>query len=192
LGAGAACGSGYQQPTARVQDECRRYYDAHPDEFTSGELALARHILFQVTPGTPVPALRAKAELVLAELARDPARFAGFAREYSNCPSGGHGGNLGQLARGDTVPDFEQAPFNGAYTGIYPQLVKTRFGFHILAVDRREPGRRVPFEAARECIAERMRSRAQRTALAQYVKVLAGQAEVRGADLATAVTPLVQ
>ncbi|MCZ7566142.1 MAG: peptidylprolyl isomerase [Burkholderiales bacterium] len=172
--------------------ECRRYYDAHPEEFASGELAFARHILFQVTPGTPVPALRARAESVLAELAQDPSRFEALARELSNCPSGQHGGNLGQLGRGDTVPEFEQPLFNGAYTGVYPQLVKTRFGFHILAVDRRAPGRRVPFEAVRGRIAERMRGRTQQTALAQYVTLLAGQAEIRGADLAAAATPLVQ
>jgi len=172
--------------------ECRRYYDAHPAEFASGELAFARHILFRVTPGTPVPALRARAETALAELAQDPSRFDALARELSNCPSGQLGGDLGQLGRGDTAPEFEQALFNGAYTGIYPQLVKTRFGFHILAVDRRVPGRRVPFEAVRDRIAERMRGRAQRAALAQYVKLLAGRAEIRGADLAAAATPLVQ
>jgi peptidyl-prolyl cis-trans isomerase C len=175
-----------------TEDESRRYYDAHIDEFRSGELVFARHILFQVTPGAPVPALRAKAELTLAELARDPSRFAGYAHEYSNCPSGQHGGNLGQLQRGETVPEFEQALFNGTYIGIYPQLVKTRFGFHILAVDRREPGRQVPFEAVGDRIAERLRSRAQRTALAQYVMLLAGAADVRGVDLAAATTPLVQ
>jgi peptidyl-prolyl cis-trans isomerase C len=175
-----------------TEAECHRYYEAHPGEFASGELVFARHILFQVTPGVPVPALRAKAESTLAELAQDPSRFAGLARECSNCPSAQHGGNLGQLARGDSVPEFEQALFNGAYTGIYPQLVKTRFGFHILAVDRREPGRPVPFEAVRQAIAERMRERTQRAALAQYVQILAGQAQVQGADLAAAATPLVQ
>jgi len=168
--------------------ECRRYYDAHPAECTSGELAFARHILFQVTPGTPVPALRAKAEHVLAEIAHDPSRFAALAREVSNCPSGQQDGNLGQIARGDTVPEFEQALFNGAYTGIYPRLVKTRFGFHILAVDRREPGRRIPFEAMRESIAARMRERMQKVALAQYVKRLAAAAHICGADLAAPLT----
>ncbi len=175
-----------------TEEECQRYYEAHPAESTSGELVMARHILFQVTPGTPVPALRAKAELTLAELARDPAQFDRFARECSNCPSAQHGGNLGQLGRGDTVPEFERALFNGAYTGLYPQLVKTRYGFHILAVDRREPGRRLPLEAARPAIAERLRARAQRRALEQYVKVLAGQARIDGADLDAAATPLVQ
>ena len=174
------------------EEECRRYYDAHPATFASGELAFARHILFQVTPGAPVPAIRAKAELTLAELAKDSSRFEQVARELSNCPSGQHGGNLGQLGRGETVPEFEQALFNGAYTGLYPQLVKTRFGFHVLAVDRREPGRQIPFDAARERIAQWLRERVTTRALQQYVSVLAGQAAVRGVDLNAAATPLVR
>jgi len=177
------------EPTA---EECRRYYDAHPAESTSGELVMARHILFQVNAGTPVPALRAKAELTLAELAHDPSQFDRVARECSNCPSAQHGGNLGQLGRGDTVPEFERALFNGAYTGLYPQLVKTRYGFHILAVDCREPGRRLPFEAAQRAIAGRLRAQAQRRALEQYVRVLAGQARIEGARLGAVATPPVQ
>ena len=131
------------------EEECRRFYDAHPALFTSGELAAARHILFQVTPGTPVGALRARAELTLSELLKAPARFEALAREFSNCPSAQHGGNLGQLERGDMVPEFEQAVFGGAWTGVHGQLVKTRFGFHIVAVDHRAPGRQAPFEAVR-------------------------------------------
>jgi len=174
------------------EDECRRYYDAHPAEFTSGELAFARHILFQVTPGAPVPAIRAKAELTLADLAKDFSKFEPLARELSNCPSSEQGGNLGQLGRGETVPEFEQALFNGAYTGIYPQLVKTRFGFHVLAVDRREPGRRLPFEASRPRIAQRLRERVLHKALQQYVRLLAADAEIEGVDLDAAKSPLLR
>ncbi len=166
-------------------DECLRYYEGHQEEFTSGELVFARHILFQVTPGGPIPALRARAELLLAELMRAPGDFDRAARENSNCPSGAHGGHLGHLARGDSVPEFERALFNGGYLGIYPQLVKTRFGFHILAVDRREPGKLVPFEVVREQIASRLRESIQRVALAHYVRKLALTAEITGADLCT-------
>jgi peptidyl-prolyl cis-trans isomerase C len=174
------------------ENECRRYYDAHPAEFASGELAFARHILFQVTPGAPVPAIRAKAELTLAELAKDSSKFEPLARELSNCPSGQQGGSLGQLGRGETVPEFEQALFNGSYTGIYPQLVKTRFGFHVLAVDRREPGRRLPFEASRPRIAQRLRERVLQKALQQYVRLLAAEAEIEGVDLDAAKSPLLR
>jgi peptidyl-prolyl cis-trans isomerase C len=172
--------------------ECRRFYEAHPDLFVSGELAAACHILFAVTPGTPVTALRARAEAVLADLLRAPDRFDAAARENSNCPSGMHGGNLGQLQRGDSVPEFDQVLFSGTWTGIHAQLVKTRFGFHILRVDRRAPGRQVPYEAARDRIAERLREGVLERALGQYVRVLAGQAELRGVDLGAVATPLVQ
>jgi peptidyl-prolyl cis-trans isomerase C len=172
--------------------ECRRFYDAHPALFSAGELAAVRHILFQVTPGTPVGALRAKAEGVLSELLERPERFEALARECSNCPSSRHGGNLGQLERGESAPEFEAALFGGAWTGVHAQLVKTRFGFHILAVDRRAPGKRAPFEAVRERVAERLRAATLERALAQYVRVLAGRADVRGVDLGAVATPLVQ
>jgi peptidyl-prolyl cis-trans isomerase C len=167
-------------PTA---EECRRYYEAHLPEFTSGELVAARHILFQVTPRVHVPALRARAELTLAKLASEPQRFAALAGELSNCPSGRHGGNLGQLGRGDTVPEFEQALFNGTYTGVYPQLVRTRFGFHILCVERREPGRTLPFEVVQGRILDRLSERMSGGALARYVRQLAASAAVSGIEI---------
>jgi peptidyl-prolyl cis-trans isomerase C len=174
------------------EDECRRFHAAHPDLFASGELVAASHILFAVTPGTPVGALRAHAEGVLSGLLRAPERFEAAVRENSNCPSAAHGGNLGQLQRGETAPEFEQVLFSGTWTGIHGQLVKTRYGFHVLRVDRRVPGRSIPFEAVRDQIAERLRTAVLERALAQYVRVLAGEADVRGADLGAVSTPLVQ
>jgi peptidyl-prolyl cis-trans isomerase C len=175
-----------QQEVAAVapsDEECRRYYEAHLKEFTSGELVAARHILFQVTPRVHVPALRARAELTLAKLASEPQRFAAVAEELSNCPSGQHGGSLGQLGRGDTVPEFEQALFNGTYTGIYPQLVRTRFGFHIVCVDRREPGRTVPFDVVQGRIHDRLSAHMSEAALTRYVRQLATTAEVSGIEV---------
>lgn len=175
-----------------TEAECRQYYDANPKRFVSGELVAARHILFQVTPGAPVDALRAKAELTLSELLKTPERFEAVARECSNCPSAQHGGNLGQLQRGEMVPEFEQALFDGQWIGIHVQLVKTRYGFHIVAVDRRAPGRKVPFDVVHGSIAERLCAGVLERALQQYVRVLAGQSELCGVDLCAASTPLVQ
>ena len=175
-----------QQELATVEPkaaECRRYYEAHLHEFTSGELVAARHILFQVTPRVHVPALRARAELTLAKLASEPQGFAALAEELSNCPSGRHGGNLGQLGRGDTVAEFEQALFYGTYTGIYPQLVRTRFGFHILCVDRRESGRTLPFEVVQGRILDRLSARMSGAALTRYVRQLAASAAVSGVEV---------
>ncbi|MDE2461064.1 MAG: peptidylprolyl isomerase, partial [Gammaproteobacteria bacterium] len=46
-------------------EECRRWYQANLQRFRSGDLVCARHILFQITPGSPVPAVRALAEAML-------------------------------------------------------------------------------------------------------------------------------
>jgi peptidyl-prolyl cis-trans isomerase C len=176
-------------PTA---EECRRYYEGHPREFQSGDLVHARHILFQVTPSVRIPEMRARAEQTLNDLLREPDRFDALARELSNCPSAQHGGNLGQIGRGDTVPEFERALFRFGASGILRELVKTRYGFHIVAVDQSIPGKTLPFEAVREQIAERLRASVEERAIRQYISVLAGQAEIMGVDLNGASTPLVQ
>jgi peptidyl-prolyl cis-trans isomerase C len=175
-----------------TEAECQRYYDTHLKEFWSGDLVHARHILFQVTPSTSVPEIRGRAERTLSELLAEPDKFAAVARELSNCPSGQQGGSLGQIARGDTVPEFEQAIFRLGANGILRHLVKTRHGFHIVAVDRSIPGERLSFEAVRERISERLKAGVEERALRQYVSILAGQAEIVGVELAGADTPLVQ
>jgi peptidyl-prolyl cis-trans isomerase C len=175
-----------------TEAECQRYYDTHLKEFWSGDLVHARHILFQVTPSTSVPEIRGRAERTLSELLAEPDKFAAAARELSNCPSGQQGGNLGQIARGDTVPEFEQAIFRLGANGILRHLVKTRHGFHIVAVDQSIPGERLSFEAVRERISERLKAGVEERALRQYVSILAGQAEIVGVELVGADTPLVQ
>lgn len=173
-------------------EECRRHYDAHPERYTSGDLVEARHLLFAVTPGTPVAALRAKAEEVLAELLGAPERFAERAGELSNCPSGAQGGTLGQFGRGQMVPEFDEALFGTEATGVLPRLVATRHGFHIVAVDHRIAGRRLPFDAVERAIAAELEARVTARALRQYVELLAGQARIEGVDLRGSASPLVQ
>jgi len=173
-------------------EECRRYFDRHPAEFTAGELVFARHILFAVTPGVPVALLREKAERTLAELRREPELFAARARELSNCPSGQLGGDLGQLSRGECAPEFEAELFGPGATGLLARLVRTRYGFHIVAIDGRVAGRLLPFEVVQDRIAAHLVGEVQRKALAQYVAVLAGKAQLEGVDLAAAASPLVQ
>jgi len=177
---------------APTVEECRRYYESHPREFQSGDLVYARHILFQVTPSVPVPEIRSRAEQALNELLCQPDRFDAVAHELSNCPSGQQGGNLGQIGRGDTVPEFERVLFRLGPTGILREVVKTRYGFHIVAIDQSIPGGKLPFEAVHERIAERFKAGVEERALRQYISILAGDAEIVGADLQGAKTPLVQ
>jgi peptidyl-prolyl cis-trans isomerase C len=152
----------------------------------------ARHILFQVTSSVRIPEIRARADRTLNELLREPQRFAAVAAQLSNCPSAQHGGNLGQISRGDTAPEFEKAIFRLGPTGLLRELVKTRHGFHIVAVDRRIPGQRLPFDTVRTQISVRLKALVEEKALRQYISVLAGKANIQGVDLNGTEAPLVQ
>jgi peptidyl-prolyl cis-trans isomerase C len=156
--------------------ECRRYYERNPAKFRAGDLVEASHILFAITPRVPPGALRAKAAEVHGIAAKDPSRFAELAAQYSNCPSAAQGGSLGQIGRGDTVPEFEAALFGDARTGVLPDLVATRHGFHVVLVARRIAGRAVPFEEAHAAIEAFLRERSAERAIAQYLQILAGGA----------------
>jgi peptidyl-prolyl cis-trans isomerase C len=175
-----------------AEEECRRFYERHRQRFIVGALVEASHILFAVPPGAPVQAIRARAAEALHELSARPERFAELAKTLSNCPSGMLGGNLGQLQRGQSVREFEAALFASDRLGLLPELVSTRFGFHILRVDRRLPGRPMPFEQARERVAEFLRERVRTAAIRQYLQVLAGRAAIEGVELPAAESPLVQ
>lgn len=171
---------------------CGRFYAANPRQFTSGELAEARHILFQVTPDAPLELLRETADAVLAALRAQPERFDEMARQYSNCPSGAVGGSLGQLARGQCVPEFDAVVFRLAQGQLAERPVETRFGLHIVQVQRRVAGRLLPFEAVRERIADYLTTAAWQRGVHQYLQLLVGRADVQGVTLEGANSPLVQ
>ncbi|GLS83282.1 peptidylprolyl isomerase [Paraferrimonas haliotis] len=60
------------------------------------------------------------------------AKFQALAKKYSKCPSAKKGGDLGEFRKGQMVPQFDKACFQGEL--ITPQLVKTRFGWHVVKV----------------------------------------------------------
>jgi peptidyl-prolyl cis-trans isomerase C len=156
-----------------TEEECRRYYEANLRRFTAGGLVEASHILFAMTPRVPPERLRAKAAEVHARAMRSPERFPELAREFSNCPSAAQGGALGQLGRGDAVPEFEKAVLEGEALGVLPDLVSTRFGFHVVLVARRIPGRVLPYEEARAQVRPVLRRLGEERAIGEYVRGLA-------------------
>lgn len=173
---------------------CRRYYENNRRRFRSDDLFEAAHILFLADPDDEEATARAKAQAqaALARVLADPASFGALAAELSACPSGAQGGNLGQIGRGQTVPEFETFLFNLEPGQICPVPVKTRFGYHVLRLDRRIEGRELPFEAVRERIAAYLREHVWRRAVSQYLRLLIGQADIRGIELEGAKSLLVQ
>jgi peptidyl-prolyl cis-trans isomerase C len=184
-----------QLPEPSVE-ACRRHYSAHAARYRTGEQVRIRHILFAVTVGMDVVALRNRAETCLLDVrCHDGSASDGFgrsAREYSNCPSGEQGGELGWLTPDDCAPEFARELFGHAEVGVLPRLVHSRFGLHVVEVLEREGGVQQGFEAVRGAVSTALRQQAWVTALRQCLKLLAGQAVVEGVDLDAAATPLVQ
>ena len=177
------------------EEACRRHFAAHAARYRIGERARVRHILFAVTPGVDVTALRKRAEGTLLDVRShdgtdDP--FPQAARTLSNCPSGQEGGELGWLTAQDCAPEFAREIFGQTEVGVLPRLVHSRFGLHVVDVQQRETGIDQPFDAVQGAVAMTLRQQAYYTALRQYLALLAGHAELEGVELDAADTPLVQ
>jgi peptidyl-prolyl cis-trans isomerase C len=175
---------------------CRRHHAAHTSHYAVGERVQARHILFAVTPGVDVKALRLRAEQALLDVRAEPRRFAEVARELSNCPSSEQGGDLGWLMASDCAPEFARELFaqdeGSANVGVLPRLVHSRFGLHVVEVLQRDPGQQPAYEVVQEAVAQSLRQQAWVTALRQAMQMLAGRWRVEGIDLDAADSPLVQ
>ena len=88
--------------------------------------ASARHILVK----TEAECLKLKTEI---EGGKD---FAAVAKQYSQCPSGKKGGDLGEFFRGQMVPEFDKVVFSEAIGKVHGP-VKTQFGYHLLEITKR-------------------------------------------------------
>lgn len=175
---------------------CRRHHAAHASHYAVGERVQARHILFAVTPGVDVKALRLRAEQALLDVRAEPERFGEVAKQLSNCPSSEQGGDLGWLGAPDCAPEFARELFaqdeGSANVGVLPRLVHSRFGLHVVEVLQRDPGQQQPYEMVREAVAQALRQQAWVTALRQAMQLLAGRWQVQGIDLDAADSPLLQ
>lgn len=184
-----------QRPPAD-EGACRRHFAANRTVFAIGERVRLRHVLFAVTPGVNVDALRSRAETCLLDLrARSRTAddsFARAARELSNCPSGCDGGDLGWLVSADCASEFAREVFGHADIGVLARLVRSRFGFHVVEVLERDAGSMPPYESVRDAVRQSLERRAFAAALRQYVQILAGGATLEGVTLDGAASPLVQ
>lgn len=174
--------------------ECRRYYGANPGKFRSAELFEPQHILFRAPreDATAYATALMRAEAVLADVQFAPDRFTTLASALSDCPSATEGGRLGQVSPGDTTPEFEAALRLLRPGEICPHPVQTRYGVHVLRLERKVGAETQPFAQVHDRIAAYLEEAVWRRGVAQYVALLAGKASITGFDMPGASSPLVQ
>lgn len=166
--------------TAVTAEQVNDFYVKNPAAFQQGERVKASHILVRVQANAD-PAEREKARAKAAGLLADVKAgkdFAALAKQYSDDPgSGAQGGDLGFFQRGQMVPPFEQAAFALA-VGQTSELVTSDFGFHIIRVTDKQPGRTQTLDEVRPEIEQYLvgQNREQQTRL--FVEALKAKGKV--------------
>lgn len=167
------------------EEECRRVYDSAPERFLTPSLTQASHILF--APKGEHEAdwadAHAAARAAIAELALHPHRFADLAKALSDCPSKGVGGSLGQLSPGDLAAEVEAGLDRLQDGETASEPIRSRFGWHVLRLERRIEGRLLHFDHVLPRISLHLESRAWTAAAARYVSGLVAEARERGVAL---------
>lgn len=184
-----------REVTTPAPDEgaCRRFYETNARRFRSATLYQAAHVLIAAAAAdrTRRASARATADVILAAVKADPSLFSALAQERSDCrTSAADGGSLGQFSQGETVAELERG-LDRMQDGEIA-IIESRYGFHVVRLDRRIEGNQLPFEAVRTRIAAYLADTVERKALAQYVSILAGRANIAGIALAASASPLVQ
>ena len=116
----------------------------------------------------------------LERLRQAPDDFKALAAECSNCPSSGIGGSLGQISRGETVPEFERVIFGEHTAGLVGRVIETRFGLHIIRIDRRIEGRVLPFDQVKGQITQALGAALADRAARDFVTELVSRAAIEG------------
>lgn len=154
------------QGIAVPEEDLRRYYDENAARWTVAEARRASHILIKADKDMPAAerqAAKAKAEALVAELRKDPVRFAELAKANStDAGSAAQGGDLDFFGRGAMVKPFEDAVF-AMKPGEISNPVETEFGYHVIMLTDKRGGERKPFDTVRpEIEAEVRKQLAQR------------------------------
>ncbi|MDJ0789627.1 MAG: peptidylprolyl isomerase [Myxococcota bacterium] len=137
-------------------EEIRQEYERRLSEFDQPEQVRARHILFRVDETANEADEAGVLERVKAAQTRldEGADFADLALELSDDPgSQARGGDLGFFARGAMVKPFEDVAFS-AEPGVVSEPVRSAFGFHLIRVEEKKAAQVIPYETARDQIAE--------------------------------------
>ncbi len=162
--------------------ECLRYYEANEQRFRTPDLFEAAHILIEPEgeDETAWDAAATRARTIASDVGDDPAAFAAAARAFSGCASAQQDGALGQIRRGELVAAVQEGieALADGTTGREP--VRSRFGWHVLRLQRRIAGRTLPFDVVRPKIADMLEARSWSVAAARYVAALAARGEVEG------------
>ncbi|ADW68268.1 peptidylprolyl isomerase [Granulicella tundricola] len=164
--------------------DLQTYYNAHLAQYQVKDQAKVRHILIAVPAGADArtdAAAKAKADDLLKQI-KAGGNFADLASKNSDDPgSKANGGELGFLSPGQTVPEFDKASFS-LKPGQTSDVIKTKFGYHILQVEERQNAHTKPLNEVKAEITPIVEQQKFGNAEAAYAKSLSDEARKNGID----------
>ena len=119
------------------EEDVKKYYEDNLDKFKQGETVNADHILVDSEE---------KALEILSKIESGEMSFGDAAKEFSSCPSGQRGGNLGDFGRGQMVPEFDKAVFELEVGEVTKTPVQTQFGYHLIKLNSKSEASVMPFD----------------------------------------------
>ena len=144
-----------------TEEELKGFYEANKQRFEKGGTVRAKHILVKE---------EAKCQEILEEIIAGKV-FEEAAQQYSTCPSGQKGGDLGEFGKGQMVKEFEEAAFN-AEIGQVVGPVATQFGFHLIKVEEKNEATVAAFDEVKEQIRRNLVAQKQNQAYSDKVAEL--------------------
>jgi peptidyl-prolyl cis-trans isomerase C len=156
------------------------FYKQNPDQFKQPERVRASHILISIPEAADAAArteARTRAEQILKDV-KSGKDFAALAKQHSQDPgSAVNGGDLGFFQQGQMVGPFNDAAFS-LKPGAVSDLVETQFGFHIIKVAEKQPGRTVPLDEVRPKVEQFLQHQNRETQTEAFVKALRAKGKV--------------
>lgn len=129
--------------------ELREKYDREKDRYRLPERARLREIVILRPEGTLSADVASKRATDIAQQARSGGDFVKLAQTYSEAGSKDKGGDLGEVTRGELLPDLDKAVFNTT-SGTVIGPIATKSGWHILKVEQRLPSEVPAFESVKD------------------------------------------
>ncbi|HHD72740.1 MAG TPA: peptidylprolyl isomerase [Epsilonproteobacteria bacterium] len=168
-----------QMDNALVSDsEAKEFYESNKDKFKKPATVHARHIL--VADEESAKELIKQMKTLKGEALKT--KFIELAKSKSTGPTGAKGGDLGEFAKGQMVPEFDEAVLKLKEGEITVVPVKTQFGYHVIFLEKKNPESLVPYADVKNKIIQTLKQKQFQTKLAEVVKELRSKAKIDYTD----------
>lgn len=160
--------------------EAKKFYEENPMKFTRPMKAHARHILIRMDKDASeekVNNARQKAQSILTRI-KQGEDFVELAKNFSEDPTGRKGGDLGFFSKGDMVPEFDEQVFL-LKPGEVSELVRTKFGFHIIKVEEFKDSEQTPYEKVEKNIIAYLKQMKSQESFDNYIQKLKQKAKIQ-------------